>query len=282
MSSLPPQITSLAQRAELEFVPAIDGRVAWRRFGTGAPLVLLHGGHGSWLHWVRNIDALCTAGHAVLVPDMPSFGDSDALAGDAHAPDRLARLVDALDRSFGALLGGTERPDLAGFSFGGLVATTWAQRRGFRRLALLGPAGHGSRRRPRAALQDWRLDDPGARQAALRHNLEAHMIADPQQVDELALAVHEAACVATRFRSKELSLKASLPNALRGVDAPVLAIFGEHDVTATPRDAIVSLARMNPGWRCVIVPGAGHWVQFENAAAVNRELIDWFASVRPS
>ena len=49
------------------------------------------------------------------------------------------------------------------------------------------------------------------------------MIADPQRVDELALAVHEAACLATRFRSKELSLKASLHDALRSVDIPVLA-----------------------------------------------------------
>ena len=278
MTPLPHSITSLAQRAQLELVSMADGRVAWRRFGIGAPLVLLHGGHGNWLHWVRNIDALCEAGHTVLVPDMPSFGDSDSLAGDPHAPDRLTRLVDALDGSLDVLLGAGAGVDLAGFSFGGLVAATWAQRRtGLRRLALLGPAGHGSRRRPRAALQDWRLDDSAARRAALRHNLDAHMIADPRRVDELALAVHEAACFGTRFRSKEISLKASLHDALRGVDVPVLTIFGEHDVTATPPDAIAPLARMNPGWRCAIVPGAGHWVQFESALTVNRELIDWFA-----
>ena len=278
MTSLPLPITSLARRAQLQFLPMIDGGVAWRRFGTGAPLVLLHGGHGSWLHWVRNIDALREAGHTVLVPDMPSFGDSDALAGDRHAPDRLARLVDALDGSLDGLLGTGERVGLVGFSFGGLAAATWAQRRPrFRRLALLGPAGHGSRRRPRAALQDWRLDDPAARHAALRHNLEAHMIADPQRVDELALAVHEAACAGTRFRSKELSLKASLHDALRGIDIPVLTIFGEHDVTATPSDAIGSLALRNPDSRGTIVPDAGHWVQFECAAVVNRALVDWFA-----
>ena len=274
----PPLITSLTQRAQLEWIEAGGGRIAWRRFGTGAPLVLLHGGHGSWLHWVRNIGALSAAGHAVLVPDMPGFGDSDALAGDPHAPDRLDRLVDALDRGCDALLGAAAAIDLAGFSFGGLVAANLARRRsGIRRLALLGPAGHGSRRRPRTALVDWRTDDRTAREAALRHNLAAHMIADPEHVDDLALAVHEASCLGTRFRSKEISLKASLRDVMRGVDRPVLAIFGEHDVTATPDDAITTLQQLNPRSRCVTVPGAGHWVQFESPAVVNRELIDWFA-----
>jgi pimeloyl-ACP methyl ester carboxylesterase len=198
--------------------------------------VLLHGGHGSWLHWVRNIDAMCEAGHAVLVPDMPGFGDSDALAGGPRAPDRLERLVDELDCCLDRLLDAGTRWDLAGFSFGGLVAANWVRRRPrIRRLALLGPAGHGSRRRPRAALQDWRLDDRAARVAALRHNLGAHMIADPHRIDELALAVHEASCIATRFQSKEISLKASLRDALRGADLPVMTIFGEHDVTRHAR-----------------------------------------------
>ena len=274
----PSSITSLAQRAQLERVESGDGRIAWRRFGAGAPLVLLHGGHGSWLHWVRNIGALCEADHAVLVPDMPGFGDSDALAGDPRAPDRLERVVEALDRCLDPLLGAGAHIDLAGFSFGGLVAANWVRRRpAIRRLALLGPAGHGSRRRPRAALVDWRIEDRAARVAALRHNLEVHMIADPRRVDNLALAVHEASCVGTRFRSKEISLKASLRDVLRSADLPVLTIFGEHDVTATPAEAVAALERMDSRWRCVIEPGAGHWVQFERPSPVNRHLIYWFA-----
>src|ERR671931_2054547 len=54
-----------------------DGRMVWRLWGSGPPLLLLHGGHGSWTHWIRTIPALagqCT----VVVPDMPGYGDSDA------------------------------------------------------------------------------------------------------------------------------------------------------------------------------------------------------------
>jgi pimeloyl-ACP methyl ester carboxylesterase len=55
-------------------------RVSWRRFGdesAHAPLVLLHGGHGSWMHWLRNVEAL-SAGRTLWLPDMPGFNDSDA------------------------------------------------------------------------------------------------------------------------------------------------------------------------------------------------------------
>jgi pimeloyl-ACP methyl ester carboxylesterase len=31
--------------------------VVWRSWGSGPPLLLLHGLHGSWMHWVRNVAA---------------------------------------------------------------------------------------------------------------------------------------------------------------------------------------------------------------------------------
>lgn len=270
-------VEALGLRARLESTRDRDCHVTWRRFGEGPPLVLLHGGHGCWLHWVRNVDALCGAGRCVWVPDMPGFGDSDALPGDARAPDRLERLVGVLDRCLDGLLGAGTPIDLAGFSFGGLVAAGLAGRRpGIRRLALLGPAGHRTPRRARAALQEWRVPARPAMLAALRHNLEAHMIADPQQVDEVAMAVHEVACTRTRFHSKDLSLSRSLADAMAGVQAPVLTVFGEHDVTATPIDAVASLASLGAQWQCEIEPAAGHWVQFEQAARVNRRLTAWF------
>lgn len=86
-------------------VPHERGHIRWRRWGgQGRPLVLLHGGHGSWLHWVRNIEALAER-REVWVPDMPGYGDSAEVAGDSGEPGHQQRLVDVLAASIDRVLG---------------------------------------------------------------------------------------------------------------------------------------------------------------------------------
>jgi pimeloyl-ACP methyl ester carboxylesterase len=164
-------IADLARRARHERVEWQGRYVCWRGFGKGRPLVLIHGGHGNWLHWARNIDALA-AEHAVWVVDMPGYGDSDEPAPGGGLPSLVDPLVATLDQ----LVGAQSPVDLAGFSFGGLVASHMAcLRPQIRRLALLGPAGHGGRRRPRGELQPWKAAAEAGDGAALSIN---HLLLD--------------------------------------------------------------------------------------------------------
>lgn len=239
--------------------------------------MLLHGGHGSWLHWVRNIEALA-ARHRVWVADMPGYGDSEDLAQPKHAPDRLRHLVTALAATVDQLPGTAAGYGLVGFSFGGLVAATLAaQHRSVDRLALLGPGGHDGPRPRDVVLNDWRVSDPAERRAALRQNLEVFMLHDPAALDEVALAVHTQACEATRFRSKALSRAGGLHAALDAAHRPTLLAWGEHDVTGVPTELGPTLAAGRPERFWSVLPGAGHWVQYESAAEVNRLLLDWFS-----
>jgi 2-hydroxy-6-oxonona-2,4-dienedioate hydrolase len=270
-------IAQLQAQARIERV-AYEGRVVcWRGFGEGPPLVLLHGGHGSWLHWIRNVAALAQA-HTVWVADLPGCGDSDALAGDPHAGDRMEHLVDALIGSLDTLVGRHAVVDLAGFSFGGVVAAQLAvQRPQVRRLALLGPGAHGAARREHTPLLDWRLPDLQTRRAALRHNLHAFML-HARQDDPLAFEVHRASCERTRLRSKALSHAPLLPQLLQALDLPLLLLWGEHDVTADPVVLAPRLADGHPGREWIVVPGAGHWVQYERAPEVDQLLLRWFGA----
>ena len=51
---------------------------------TKPPLVLLHGGSGSWLHWVRNVEHFSQT-RSVWVLDIPGFGDSSLPDGVTDA-----------------------------------------------------------------------------------------------------------------------------------------------------------------------------------------------------
>lgn len=267
------RLERLGQRHQID---SAGGQTTWRRFGDGPSLVLLHGGHGSWLHWARNIPAWA-AQCTVLAADMPGYGDSTA-----PPEPTLASLVDTLRRSLDALVGADTPVSVAGFSFGGLVAAHLAsQRSQVSRLILLGPAGHGGPRRPRGELQAWRdardRGDAAALQAVMRHNLGLHMLADPANADELALHIHTDACLRTRFHSRSISRAGGLAIPLDGFEGPVTLAWGEHDVTATPAALVPRLTQGRPGRRAVIVPDAGHWVQYEAAERVNALVLQALA-----
>jgi 2-hydroxy-6-oxonona-2,4-dienedioate hydrolase len=250
-------------------------RIRWRSFGAGPPLVLLHGGHGSWMHWARNVLALASE-HRVLVPDLPGFFDSDDLPNTSSSDVR--GMVSALRACLIDLIGGSTVFDLAGFSFGALVAAELAAGQPeVRRLALLGPAGHGTPRRQGQPLANWRAEvDPDARRLALRQNLATFMFYCPEAIDHLALAIHELSCIRTRFRSKELSRAGGLIDALGKIDKSVLLVWGTDDVTAHPTETAEFLRQDQDNREWCLISNAGHWVQYERADDVNALLLSWF------
>jgi pimeloyl-ACP methyl ester carboxylesterase len=97
-------------------VPVNGIELAYRSFGEGAPLLLLHGGFGSLDTFGPNLELLA-AGRQVIGVDLQSHGRSPA------APDRPMRFETMAD-DVAALVGqlGLERAAIMGFSLGGGVA----------------------------------------------------------------------------------------------------------------------------------------------------------------
>lgn len=271
-------LEALAQSGQKHEVVHAGCRIVWRSFGQGPRLVLFHGGHGSWLHWARNIEVLSQR-YQLWLPDLPGYGDSDALSDPSmHA------LVDATLASMASLLGADDVIPVVGFSFGGLLSAHVAARRaGPTPLALLGPGGHGGPRRPIGDLRAWRQAAQGQDWQALgeimRHNLLMHMVHEPQAIDEMAVQIHSVSCQRTRFASKPISHAGGLAKLLEDHHAPLLLAWGACDVTADPQWAARALSANHTSCQTHIVPGAGHWVQYEAAQAVNHLLLDWLDAV---
>jgi len=270
-----PEIARVARLSRPAATPCGAGAMHWWRWGDapGRPLVLLHGGYGSWGHWLRNVEAL-SARRTVWACDLPGLGAS-ADPPAPHAPPGLAAIVAA---GLQALLPPGTACDLAGFSFGGVLAGCIAQQQPqlVRRLVLVGAAGMGLTRAP-APGEQRRVPaeaGPAEAEAIHRRNLELLMFADPAKVDPVALALQAWNIPRARVRSRPLSRGDWLRRALEAARPDVAGIWGELDVTAHPHldERRALLAAVRPGGRFEVLPGVGHWVAYEGASRFNAVL----------
>ncbi len=278
MADILARLDALSRRIE---TPCGEGRMVWRLWGEagreagpGTPLVLLHGGSGSWRHWTRNIEAL-SRDRLLICPDLPGLGDSD-MPPPAESPAPVAAILRAgLERILGA-----RRFDLCGFSFGALLAGHLAAQAGeeLRSVTLVGAGALGLARQI-TPLVKVRSETGEARIAAHRHNLASLMFADPAQIDPLALAIQEANTVAARFRSRGFASTTSLKDAIARARAPVALLYGERDAIAWPEieSRFAALREVQPEAWTGIIPGAGHWVAYEAAESFNAVLGDMLA-----
>jgi pimeloyl-ACP methyl ester carboxylesterase len=245
-----------------------------------APVVLLHGGSGSWNHWTRNLASLVRAGRRAWVPDLPGFGDSarPPAGGDADAVP--APLEDALQ----TLLGDAS-VDLVGFSFGGMVAALLAAQRParVRRLVLVGAPALGIKPPQPIVLRPWSHLEPGEElDAVQRSNLRKLMLAKPGSVDELALTIHAINLKRDRMKLRRLSRTDILRRTLPQIGCPVHGIWGAEDALYRGvQEQLEPALRQAPQFRGLrLIADAGHWVQYEDAPAFDLALAQALADSR--
>jgi len=260
-------------RARRFETPCGDGSIVWRSWGSGPPLLLAHGGHGGWSHWIRNIDALA-ADRTVWALDLPGLGESASAPREDHEA-----IADAIAAGLRRLIG-TELPlDIVGFSFGGVVSAHLAAFHPelVRRLSVVDtggldlPMGHLDVRGIRGL-------DGAQRRAVLRANLMSLMLHDPASVDELALHLQAINVARARIRAELLVLPDKLLHILPRVPVQLDAIWGEFDQPHPNPEAQAGVfRRFHPELDLRVIPGAGHWSMYENPDAFNRTVRDLLA-----
>jgi len=246
----------------------------WNRSHT-KPLVLLHGGSGSWTHWVRNIDAL-SEDHAVWAMDLPGMGDS-ALPPEAKDADDIAPWV---AQGMAQLLGGQAIP-VMGFSFGGLTAGFVAARHPERvsRLLLVGVPGlglFGDTLPLRGFLPDM---DQDQRNAVHHHNLMSIMLAHEASLIDQTLEIQERNVVRDRLRRRRIARSTVMMELQTQWRCPVHALWGALDALYL-ENLSSAPERLN---QCdlrdlTLLPDTGHWANYENAKAFNEWAIVQLAS----
>jgi 2-hydroxy-6-oxonona-2,4-dienedioate hydrolase len=271
-SARPTLIEALDNVAIRRTTPVGSGDLVWRIWGAGTPLVLLHGGTGSWMHWMRNIEDLARD-HMLLVPDIPGSGES----ASPPLPTTVETIAAALLTGIDAILGPDRRFAVAGFSMGGLVSGFVTKLAGDRvtTLVLVGAIGTTARRAEIARMKSWRrLPTVAEKREAHRTNLSILMLRDPRAIDDAALYMQFNNAERSRVRGKHINPSGDLSQTLPHFKGRLASIWGEHDATAGPylyerRDKLEAL---KPGATFDVIPGAGHWVQYEAAETFNRVL----------
>ena len=287
--------------------------LAYLRAGAGGfPLLLVHGWPETMRIWWRNVGALADAGFEVIVPDLRGFGLTGPVA-DGHydmaasARDLRALMVEVL---------GHERCAAAGGDYGGVVIQDLGLR--FEGLVvrqclfntvlpLLGDAYEAAGISPappphsRAAADDFvrqgtdadalaaELDTPERRRRYVA-GMYGHRFwgapgaFDEQAVDFMTEPFADGATLRASFGLYEAAMGTREPSEPPRFFEPnpieTLVLYGPEDHVIWPdfaQRAEVALPR------CVgpfVVPGAGHFLQWERAQLFNRALVAFLRDLR--
>jgi pimeloyl-ACP methyl ester carboxylesterase len=248
-------------------------QVGWRAFGSGPPVVLVHGLGSSGADWAFQIPPLA-ATRRVIVPDLRGSGRLTAARGPfsiAGFADELWALVDALEH---------DTIDLVGFSLGGAVALEMAlaQPQRVTRLVTINSL-------PSYRVDHWRKWLEVHVQAALVRTLGLPRVAR-MVARRLFPHDHQApmrARVVDVLGAQSVRSYLDTANALAGwcagerigaLHARTLLVPAEHDYT--PLDEKREWAR-RMGAAFAVVRGSRHGTPFDSIAATNACLTAFLA-----
>ncbi len=256
------------------YISTDETTVCWRIWGKGQPIIFLHGGYGSWRHWIKQVTYLSKY-YQILIPDMPGFGESSDLKSD-HTPENISL---NLYQTFRKLkITDLNNINLVGFSFGGLISGHLSYqflKKGIelKNLILVGPGGTGARRGPMREMvrRTSKMSFEEILKAHLE-NLKILMINNPKYIDLLSLYIQLKNTNDHRLKSRPISATNTLIKILEKQNIIPYLIFGEKDATVGPylEERISIFRAACKDIRVHIEIDAGHWIMYEKPDNFNK------------
>lgn len=268
-------LSAIEKNCNKVLIKSKDSKVCWRSWGKGKPLILLHGGYGSWAHWIKQAIPF-SKNYNVLIPDMPGFGESEDLTLP-HTPEKIsANIAETLLK----LISPEETPIICGFSFGGLIAGHLSYNLIERdlnpeKLILVGPGGLGAKRGEMRNMipRHSKMSEEEIYQAH-KINLEILMMHDATKVDDWSVHIQKQNTDAHRIKSRPISSTDTLARILEKQDVPLFLLWGEKDASVGVylEDRMSILRDINSKVRFHVEYNLGHWIMYENDVIFNKIL----------
>jgi pimeloyl-ACP methyl ester carboxylesterase len=238
-----------------------DGaRIWYATYGSGAPVVLLHGGLGHSGNWGYQVPALLAAGRRVLLIDSRGHGrstrDARPFSYELMAGDVVA-VMDALR---------LEQAAIVGWSDGACIALI---------LAMMAPARiagvffFGCNMDPSGTKEIGELG-PTVERCLARHARDyAALSATPDHFEAFAAAVGLMMKTEPNYSAGDLG----------AIRRPVAIVQSEHDEFIKPEHAEY-LARSIPGAALIRLAGVSHFAPLQRPAQFNAVMLAFLDKVR--
>ena len=281
--------------------------------GTGYPLLLLHGYPETKRIWWRNITALADAGYDVIAPDLRGYGDSDLSSADVYdiaawSRDLYLLVHDVL---------GHDRCGVVGGDLGGVVAVDLLHRYpGFveklvffdsvppfvfddfvaagidvSAIRAIGDGPTSDYRYLQGATPDElaaELDTPAKRRRYIAGMYGHRLWASPgtftaADVDFMTEPFATEERIRAGWAAYQLAhgRQMSEPPILdRKVDVPTLILYGMDDHVVGPDFLHTCEVAFTNRTGPVVLPGAGHFLQWERADLFNPLVTAYFGDLR--
>lgn len=267
----PAQTGKVQVAPETESILIDDIEVAYRRSGSGEPVVFVHGLAEDGTSWSEIVDRL-PPGSLAYVPDLRGHGGTTAGNGKGTAGQLAGDLIGFLERLSGPAV-------CVGFSLGGVVVLQAALDRPdlVRKAVVVGTSSKVGR--VAATFFEDRIRqleaDPESFRQALATDTDAQVVRNRDRLAEVArtrvAAVGDGRGYANAARAMIALAAAPMTERLREIRVPVHIIQGAMD-TFCPRKAADMLRDAMPKATYAEIPEAGHLIAVDQPDLLAREI----------
>jgi pimeloyl-ACP methyl ester carboxylesterase len=251
--------TPLPATHDYSYVDHDGARIWYARYGSGPPVILLHGGLGHSGNWGYQVPALVTSGYRAIVIDSRGHGrstrDERPFSYELLASDVVA-VMDTLQLTQAALVGWSDGACTALI----LAATTPTRVAGVFFFACnMDPSG----------TKDIEFT-PILQRCFGRHVQDyAQLSVTPDQFDAFSDAVGRMQQTQPNYAAHELAQ----------IRVPVAIVQSEHD-EFIKRDHAEYLARSIPGAEFVLLHGVSHFAPLQRPVQFNHAMLAFLGKAR--